>query len=127
MGLASSDQINGWNVSHHLQKRKLLIAINCVAATSIFFFGMERLGHSSEEIMTPNAPRIGGLEHWRAYLCIEFHADCSPAGYDQGVMSGVNNAKGTLLARINCEGSLFTPSRLHRHYEDRPHTARRNS
>lgn len=39
MGLASSDQISGWNVSHKLQKRKLLIAINCVAATSIFFFG----------------------------------------------------------------------------------------
>ena len=41
MGLVSSDQIRGWNVSHKLQKRKLLIAINCIAATSIFFFGTE--------------------------------------------------------------------------------------
>lgn len=46
------DKINSLNVVHKLQKRNLLIAINCVAALSIFFFG-----------------------------------------YDQGMMSGVNNAK----------------------------------
>ena len=35
-------QINGWNVSHKLRKRKLLIAINCVAGLSIFFFGYDQ-------------------------------------------------------------------------------------
>lgn len=35
-------QINGWNISHKLEKRKLLIGINCVAALSIFFFGYDQ-------------------------------------------------------------------------------------
>jgi MFS family permease len=47
-----SDKIPSWNVVHKLEKRRLLIAINCVAGLSILFFG-----------------------------------------YDQGMMSGVNNAK----------------------------------
>ena len=47
-----SDKISRWNVVHKLEKRQLLIAINCVAALSILFFG-----------------------------------------YDQGMMSGVNNSK----------------------------------
>ncbi|OQD81948.1 hypothetical protein PENANT_c024G06360 [Penicillium antarcticum] len=46
------DKIPSWNVVHRLEKRQLLIGINCVAALSILFFG-----------------------------------------YDQGMMSGVNNAK----------------------------------
>ncbi|KAJ5336284.1 hypothetical protein MYU51_012413 [Penicillium brevicompactum] len=47
-----SDKIPSWNLVHKLEKRSLLIGINCVAALSILFFG-----------------------------------------YDQGMMSGVNNAK----------------------------------
>lgn len=47
-----SDIIPAWNIVHRLEKRQLLVAINCVAALSILFFG-----------------------------------------YDQGMMSGVNNAK----------------------------------
>lgn len=35
-------QINKWNVVHRLQKRSLLIAINCLAALSIFFFGYDQ-------------------------------------------------------------------------------------
>ncbi|KAI9055011.1 hypothetical protein LZ554_002152 [Drepanopeziza brunnea f. sp. 'monogermtubi'] len=35
-------QINRWNVAHSLQKRKLLIAINCIAGLSIFFFGYDQ-------------------------------------------------------------------------------------
>lgn len=35
-------QIKKWNVAHSLQKRKLLIAINCVAGLSIFFFGYDQ-------------------------------------------------------------------------------------
>ena len=31
-----------WNVVHHLQKRGLLIAINSIAALSIFFFGYDQ-------------------------------------------------------------------------------------
>lgn len=47
-----SDLVPSWNIAHKLEKRNLLIAINCVAALSILFFG-----------------------------------------YDQGMMSGVNNSK----------------------------------
>ncbi|CAG7956739.1 unnamed protein product [Penicillium salamii] len=47
-----SDKIPSWNLVHRLEKRSLLVGINCVAALSILFFG-----------------------------------------YDQGMMSGVNNAK----------------------------------
>jgi hypothetical protein len=36
------DQINKWNVAHSLTKRKLLIAINSLAALSIFFFGYDQ-------------------------------------------------------------------------------------
>ncbi|KAJ5769185.1 hypothetical protein N7520_003744 [Penicillium odoratum] len=47
-----SNRIHSWNVVHKLEKRQLLVAINCIAALSILFFG-----------------------------------------YDQGMMSGVNNAE----------------------------------
>ncbi|CZR62174.1 probable transporter (major facilitator superfamily) [Phialocephala subalpina] len=36
------NQIKKWNVAHSLEKRKLLIAINCVAGLSIFFFGYDQ-------------------------------------------------------------------------------------
>lgn len=36
------DQLSGWRVAHKLEKRALLIAINCVAALSIFFFGYDQ-------------------------------------------------------------------------------------
>ncbi|KAI4147139.1 MAG: hypothetical protein L6R39_003214 [Caloplaca ligustica] len=36
------ENIHRLNVVHHLRKRKLLIAINCVAALSIFFFGYDQ-------------------------------------------------------------------------------------
>lgn len=35
-------QIKKWNVAHKLQKRSLLIAINCIAGLSIFFFGYDQ-------------------------------------------------------------------------------------
>ncbi|KAL3477822.1 general substrate transporter [Aspergillus californicus] len=37
-----SDLIPSWNVVHKLEKRRLLIAINCVAALSILFFGYDQ-------------------------------------------------------------------------------------
>lgn len=37
-----ADQIHRWNVAHKLEKRKLLVAINCVAALAIFFFGYDQ-------------------------------------------------------------------------------------
>ncbi|GIC84515.1 putative MFS monosaccharide transporter [Aspergillus udagawae] len=37
-----SDQIPSWNIVHKLEKKKLLIAINCVAALSILFFGYDQ-------------------------------------------------------------------------------------
>ncbi|KAI1643849.1 general substrate transporter [Daldinia loculata] len=50
--MAKIERLPGTNVANFLEKRQLLIAINCIAALSIFFFG-----------------------------------------YDQGMMSGVNNSK----------------------------------
>jgi hypothetical protein len=36
------DTIPSYNVVHKLEKRSLLIAINCVAGLSIFFFGYDQ-------------------------------------------------------------------------------------
>lgn len=36
------ENINRFNVVHRFRKRQLLIAINCVAALSIFFFGYDQ-------------------------------------------------------------------------------------
>ena len=36
------DKISKLNVVHRLEKRSLLIAINCVAGLSIFFFGYDQ-------------------------------------------------------------------------------------
>lgn len=36
------DRLPGFNVANVLEKRQLLIAINCVAALSIFFFGYDQ-------------------------------------------------------------------------------------
>lgn len=35
-------RLKGFNVANHLEKRKLLIAINSIAALSIFFFGYDQ-------------------------------------------------------------------------------------
>lgn len=35
-------RLKGFNVANHFEKRQLLIAINCVAALSIFFFGYDQ-------------------------------------------------------------------------------------
>ncbi|EPS26765.1 hypothetical protein POX_g08936 [Penicillium oxalicum] len=37
-----SDKIPSWNLVHRFEKRQLLIAINCVAALSILFFGYDQ-------------------------------------------------------------------------------------
>ncbi|PGH16598.1 hypothetical protein AJ79_01704 [Helicocarpus griseus UAMH5409] len=37
-----SDKIHKWNVAHRLQKRGLLVAVNSIAALSIFFFGYDQ-------------------------------------------------------------------------------------
>ena len=36
------DHISRFNVVHHLEKRSLLIAINCVGSLAIFFFGYDQ-------------------------------------------------------------------------------------
>lgn len=36
------EHIHKWNVVHRLEKRQLLIAINCVAGLAIFFFGYDQ-------------------------------------------------------------------------------------
>jgi hypothetical protein len=39
---SNMDQLSGWRVADKLEKRSLLIAVNCVAALSIFFFGYDQ-------------------------------------------------------------------------------------
>lgn len=70
-----SDKIPSWNIAHKLEKRSLLIAINCVAALSILFFGYDQgmmggvnnakdyidlmgFGHTETVNGTPNTPVI---------------------------------------------------------------------
>ncbi len=40
--IANMDKIPKYNVVHKLEKRRLLIAINCLAGLSIFFFGYDQ-------------------------------------------------------------------------------------
>lgn len=40
--MAELQKLKGFNVANHFEKRQLLIAINCVAALSIFFFGYDQ-------------------------------------------------------------------------------------
>lgn len=70
------DQRHKWMVTARFEKRALLIAVNCLAGMSIFFFGMYliRLAASREYLSGQ------GLT-------------CGCTGYDQGMMGGVNNAK----------------------------------
>lgn len=75
MGLLTVDQTKYWMVAAHLQKRKLLIAVNVLAGMSIFFFGTK---HSLSYFMTNKKhPRPISRHH---------------AGYGQGLMGGVNQS-----------------------------------
>jgi hypothetical protein len=40
--MSQTKQMSRWNVVHHLEKRSLLVAINCIAGLSIFFFGYDQ-------------------------------------------------------------------------------------
>ena len=62
-------QINSWNVSHVLQKRRLLIAINALAGLSIFFFGYDQ-------------GMMGGVNNAKAYIDIMGfgHTETGPDG-----------------------------------------------
>lgn len=40
--MAKLERLQGFNVANHLEKRSLLIAINSIAALSIFFFGYDQ-------------------------------------------------------------------------------------
>ncbi|KAH8902905.1 general substrate transporter [Coniochaeta sp. PMI_546] len=40
--MSELQRLPGFNVANHLEKRQLLIAVNCVAALSIFFFGYDQ-------------------------------------------------------------------------------------
>lgn len=42
MSAATMERLPGFNVANVLEKRQLLIAINCIAALSIFFFGYDQ-------------------------------------------------------------------------------------
>jgi hypothetical protein len=41
MGILTVNQTSSWMVASKLQKRSLLIAVNCLAGLSIFFFGYD--------------------------------------------------------------------------------------
>jgi dipeptide/tripeptide permease len=44
-----AEHISRFNVVHRLQKRSLLVAINCIAGLSIFFFGYDQYESTSEQ------------------------------------------------------------------------------
>lgn len=50
-------QITNWNISHKLQKRKLLVAVNIAAGIGIFFFGYDQ-------------GVMGGVNNAKAYIDI---------------------------------------------------------
>ncbi|KAL2351214.1 sugar transporter family protein [Cryomyces antarcticus] len=62
-------QINKYNVAHTFQKRKLLIAINCLASLSIFFFGYDQ-------------GMMGGVNNAKAYIDLMGfgHTETAPDG-----------------------------------------------
>lgn len=66
------DQRKRWMVASNLEKRSLLIAVNCIAGLSIFFFGNQPPSHCPP-------PEATELTH-------------TPTGYDQGMMGGVNES-----------------------------------
>lgn len=70
--MLSLHQINGWNVSHKLQKRKLLIAVNCVAGLSIFFFGYDQ-------------GLMGGVNNARDYIYLMGFGYTEDRGEDRNV------------------------------------------
>ena len=84
------DRISRYNVVHKLQKRSLLIAINCVAGLSIFFFGYDqgvmggvntarsyvsimKFGHYdpiSKQVVIDNATLQGGIVSFQTFNSI---------------------------------------------------------
>ncbi|TKA46689.1 hypothetical protein B0A49_12595, partial [Cryomyces minteri] len=62
-------QINKYNVAHTFQKRRLLIAINCLAGLSIFFFGYDQ-------------GMMGGVNNAKAYIDLMGfgHTETAPDG-----------------------------------------------
>ena len=57
------DRISKYNVVHKLEKRSLLIAINCVAGLSIFFFGYDQ-GVMGGVNTARSYVDIMGFGHW---------------------------------------------------------------
>lgn len=59
------DRISKFNVVHRLEKRNLLIAINCVAGLAVFFFGYDQglMGSVSVSVdYAVNTMHFGHLE-----------------------------------------------------------------
>ncbi|KAI0480898.1 general substrate transporter [Xylariaceae sp. FL0804] len=89
------ERLPGFNVANHLEKKQLLIAINCVAALSIFFFGYDqgtvlpRPLHSSP----PSSPQtsIYTTAHAGLRQLVDMGETYLPI--HTGMMGGVNNAK----------------------------------
>ena len=57
------DIIPKYNVVHKLEKRSLLIAINCVAGLSIFFFGYDQ-GVMGGVVTTRHYAETMGFGYW---------------------------------------------------------------
>lgn len=57
------DRISKFNLVHRFEKRSLLIAINCVAGLSIFFFGYDQ-GVMGGVNTDRNYAEIMGFGHW---------------------------------------------------------------
>lgn len=59
------DRIGKWNVARRYEQRSLLIAVNCVAALSIFFFGYDQ-GVMGGVNTNQSYAKIMGFGHYAA-------------------------------------------------------------
>ena len=79
------DRISKFNLVHKLEKRALLIAINCVAGLSIFYFGYDQ-------------GVLGGVNTTRDYV--------------QVMTFGHWDGKEVVIDNPTLQGGIVSPSRL---------------
>lgn len=71
------ERLPGFNVANHFEKRQLLIAINCVAALSIFFFGYVAQRHRSLNLMPTSTQRQINKMRSKANTTMQIRPRCN--------------------------------------------------
>lgn len=97
--MSELQRLKGFNVANHLEKRRLLIAINSIAALSIFFFGYDQgmmggvntardyvelmgFGHVGDNgaIVVTDSLLQGMSDHIRQNYCLSSHHETLSGG-----------------------------------------------